>query len=377
MSITIAELKNRDKDSYRLIDIRDAIEISHGAVPDAIAVPAEEIETSSELDKDKLLVIFCARGVVSIDVAEHLKEKGYQAESLEGGYAAWLLDVMSKPEEQNKAKDVELSLRKKFKKSIWSKFTKAINTYELVKPGDKIAVCISGGKDSMLMAKCFQELKLHNKFEFEVKFLVMDPGYSEANRKVIEENAKSLNIPITIFESDIFESVFTVEKSPCYLCARMRRGHLYHFAQELGCNKIALGHHYDDVIETILMGMLYGAQVQTMMPKLHSTNFEGMELIRPLYLIREADIIHWANYNDLHFIQCACRFTEHCASCGGTEKGSKRAEIKELIHELAQKDPVIEYNIFRSVENVNLNTVIGYKQDGVRHNFLDTYDDVK
>ena len=249
MSITIAELKNRDKDSYRLIDIRDAIEISHGAVPDAIAVPAEEIETSSEVDKDKLLVIFCARGVVSIDVAEHLKEKGYQAESLEGGYAAWLLDVMSKPEEQNKAKDVELSLRKKFKKSIWSKFTKAINTYELVKPGDKIAVCISGGKDSMLMAKCFQELKLHNKFEFEVKFLVMDPGYSEANRKVIEENAKSLNIPITIFESDIFESVFTVEKSPCYLCARMRRGHLYHFAQELGCNKIALGHHYDDVIE--------------------------------------------------------------------------------------------------------------------------------
>lgn len=377
MSITIAELKNRDKDSYRLIDIRDAIEISHGAVPDAIAVSAEEIETSSEVDKDKLLVIFCARGVVSIDVAEHLKEKGYQAESLEGGYAAWLLDVMSKPEEQNKAKDVELSLRKKFKKSIWSKFTKAINTYELVKPGDKIAVCISGGKDSMLMAKCFQELKLHNKFEFEVKFLVMDPGYSEANRKVIEENAKSLNIPITIFESDIFESVFTVEKSPCYLCARMRRGHLYHFAQELGCNKIALGHHYDDVIETILMGMLYGAQVQTMMPKLHSTNFEGMELIRPLYLIREADIIHWANYNDLHFIQCACRFTEHCASCGGTEKGSKRAEIKELIHELAQKDPVIEYNIFRSVENVNLNTVIGYKQDGVRHNFLDTYDDVK
>lgn len=240
MSITIAELKNRNKDSYQLIDIRDAIEISHGAVPDAVVVPAEEIETSSEVDKDKLLVIFCARGVVSIDVAEHLREKGYQAESLEGGYGAWLLDVMSKPEEQNKAKDVELSLRKKFKKSIWSKFTKAINTYELVKPGDKIAVCISGGKDSMLMAKCFQELKLHNKFEFEVKFLVMDPGYSEANRKVIEENAKSLNIPITIFESDIFESVFTVEKSPCYLCARMRRGHLYHFAQELGCNKLHL-----------------------------------------------------------------------------------------------------------------------------------------
>lgn len=373
MSITIAELKNRDKDSYRLIDIRDAIEISHGAVPDAIAVPAEEIETSSELDKDKLLVIFCARGVVSIDVAEHLKEKGYQAESLEGGYAAWLLDVMSKPEEQNKAKDVELSLRKKFKKSIWSKFTKAINTYELVKPGDKIAVCISGGKDSMLMAKCFQELKLHNKFEFEVKFLVMDPGYSEANRKVIEENAKSLNIPITIFESDIFESVFTVEKSPCYLCARMRRGHLYHFAQELGCNKIALGHHYDDVIETILMGMLYGAQVQTMMPKLHSTNFEGMELIRPLYLVREDDIKAWRDYNGLHFIQCACKFTGTCTTCNN-ENRSKRVEIKELIQTLKQVNPYVEGNIFKSVENVNLDTVVAWKQHGEKHHFLDAYD---
>ena len=373
MSITIAELKNRDKDSYRLIDIRDAIEISHGAVPDAIAVPAEEIETSSEVDKDKLLVIFCARGVVSIDVAEHLKEKGYQAESLEGGYAAWLLDVMSKPEEQNKAKDVELSLRKKFKKSIWSKFTKAINTYELVKQGDKIEVCISGGKDSMLMAKCFQELKLHNKFEFEVKFLVMDPGYSEANRKVIEENAKSLNIPITIFESDIFESVFTVEKSPCYLCARMRRGHLYHFAQELGCNKIALGHHYDDVIETILMGMLYGAQVQTMMPKLHSTNFEGMELIRPLYLVREDDIKAWRDYNGLHFIQCACKFTDTCTTCNN-ENRSKRVEIKELIQTLKQVNPYVEGNIFKSVENVNLDTVVAWKQHGEKHHFLDAYD---
>ena len=373
MSITIAELKNRNKDSYQLIDIRDAIEISHGAVPDAVMVSAEDIETSSEVDKDKLLVIFCARGVVSIDVAEHLKEKGYQAESLEGGYAAWLLDVMSKPEEQNKAKDVELSLRKKFKKSIWSKFTKAINTYELVKPGDKIAVCISGGKDSMLMAKCFQELKLHNKFEFEVKFLVMDPGYSEANRKVIEENAKSLNIPITIFESDIFESVFTVEKSPCYLCARMRRGHLYHFAQELGCNKIALGHHYDDVIETILMGMLYGAQVQTMMPKLYSTNFEGMELIRPLYLVREDDIKAWRDYNGLHFIQCACKFTDTCTTCNN-ENRSKRVEIKELIQTLKQVNPYVEGNIFKSVENVNLDTVVAWKQHGEKHHFLDAYD---
>ncbi len=274
-------------------------------------------------------------------------------------------------------REIERSIIKKFRKPVWRRFTKAINEYELIKDGDKIAVCISGGKDSMLMAKLFQELARHGKKNFEVVFLVMNPGYNEANYQLILENSRTLGIPITVFQSEIFDVVAGEESSPCYLCARMRRGYLYSRAKELGCNKIALGHHYDDVIETILMGMLYGAQVQTMMPKLHSTNFEGMELIRPLYLIREADIIHWANYNDLHFIQCACRFTEHCASCGGTEKGSKRAEIKELIHELAQKDPVIEYNIFRSVENVNLNTVIGYKQDGVRHNFLDTYDDVK
>ena len=296
------------------------------------------------------------------------------AVSLDGGYIAWLMDIMSEPAEQNKAKDVELSLRKKFKKNIWSKFAKAITTYELVKPGDRIAVCISGGKDSMLMAKCFQELKLHNKFEFEVKFLVMDPGYSPENRKVIEENAKSLGIPITIFESDIFESVFNVEKSPCYLCARMRRGHLYHYAQELGCNKIALGHHYDDVIETILMGMLYGAQVQTMMPKLHSTNFEGMELIRPLYLVREDDIKAWRDYNGLHFIQCACKFTDTCTTCNNEENLSKRVEVKELIQRLKKVNPYVESNIFRSVENVNLDTVIAYKQHGVRHHFLDTYD---
>ena len=275
---------------------------------------------------------------------------------------------------ENKAKDVEQSIRKKYKKTIWSKFAKAINTYELVKPGDKIAVCISGGKDSMLMAKLFQELKRHNKFDFDVKFLVMDPGYSPENRKVIEDNAKKLNIPIDIYESDIFESVFNVEKSPCYLCARMRRGHLYSFAQELGCNKIALGHHYDDVIETILMGMLYGAQVQTMMPKLHSTNFEGMELIRPLYLIREDDIKSWRDYNDLHFIQCACKFTDTCTTCNNEENRSKRVEIKELIKNLKQVNPYVESNIFKSVENVNLDTVISYKKSGEKHHFLDDYD---
>lgn len=280
-------------------------------------------------------------------------------------------------EEIEYCKEVEQSLRKRFKKKIWSKFTKAINTYDLVKPGDKIAVCISGGKDSMLMAKCFQELKIHNKFDFEVKFLVMDPGYNPENRHQIEENARKLNIPITVFETDIFESVFTIEKSPCYLCARMRRGHLYHFAKDMGCNKIALGHHYDDVIETILMGMLYSGQIQTMMPKLHSTNFEGMELIRPLYLVREDDIKAWRDYNDLRFIQCACKFTEDCASCDNEENLSKRLEIKELISELKKTNRFVEGNIFKSVENVNLNTIVAYKKDGVRHNFLDTYDEAE
>ncbi len=277
-------------------------------------------------------------------------------------------------QEPDKAKDVEQSLRKKFKKTIWSRFTKAINTYELVKPGDVIAVCISGGKDSMLMAKCFQELKLHNKFDFEVKFLVMDPGYNVENRRMIEENARSLNVPITIFETEIFDIVYDIEKSPCYLCARMRRGNLYHFAKELGCNKIALGHHYDDVIETILMGMLYGAQIQTMMPKLHSTNFEGMELIRPLYLVREEDIKAWRDYNGLHFLQCACKFTDACTNYNNEENLSKRLEIKELIKTLKQVNPYVEKNIFKSVENVHLDTLIAYKQNGVKHHFLDEYD---
>lgn len=376
MSITVEELRNMNPDTYQLIDIRSESEIAHGAIPGATAIPGEEISSSEQTDKTKKLIICCSRGRNSIDLAAELCEKGLDAESLEGGYIAWLMDYMKRQEEADFAKNVEQSLRKTYKKRIWSKFCRAINTYELVKPGDKIAVCISGGKDSMLMAKLFQELKRHNKFEFEVKYLVMDPGYNEANRRIIEENARRLNIPVTFFESNIFDAVYEIENSPCYLCARMRRGHLYAYAKELGCNKIALGHHYDDVIETILMGMLYGGQVQTMMPKLHSTNFEGMELIRPLYLIREDDIKSWRDYNDLHFIQCACRFTENCASCGGTEKGSKRAEIKAMIHELERQNPYVAKNIFRSVENVNLNTVIGYKKDGIRHNFLDTYDNI-
>ena len=268
----------------------------------------------------------------------------------------------------------EISIRKKFKKSIFCKFTKAINEYELIQPNDRIAVCISGGKDSMLMAKLFQEIQRHKKMHFELTFLVMDPGYNRENRELIESNAKVLGIPITIFESEIFDAVDTIEKNPCYLCARMRRGYLYSNAKKLGCNKIALGHHYDDVIETILMGMLYGAQIQTMMPKLHSTNFDGMELIRPLYLVRESDICAWRDYNDLHFLQCACHFTETCATCheDGTSS-SKRLETKKLIAELKKTNPFIESNIFKSVENVNLDTVIAYKKNGERHHFLDEY----
>lgn len=379
---TIEELQE-DTREKQIIDIRDRADFDKETYPGAINIYWEEFEKHmDEIRKDCPVYLICYTGQKSDEIAEELTEQGYEIYSIKNGYRAWLRIKLSKlmsdhDEAEQRTRDIERSIIKKFRKPIWRRFTKAIREYELVKDGDKIAVCISGGKDSMLMAKLFQELSRHGKKNFEVVFLVMNPGYNEINYQTIRDNARILNVPITVFESDIFNIVASEEQSPCYLCARMRRGYLYSKAKELGCNKIALGHHYDDVIETILMGMLYGAQVQTMMPKLHSTNFEGMELIRPLYLIREADIIHWANYNDLHFIQCACRFTEHCASCGGTEKGSKRAEIKELIHELAQKDPVIEYNIFRSVENVNLNTVIGYKQDGVRHNFLDTYDEQK
>ena len=374
MSISVKRMKKLLKDDYQIIDIRSAAEIAHGEIPGAVIVAPENVLDNKNIDYSKKLIICCARGEKSEETARILQSEGYDAQSLEGGFGAWLLDKMSMTDENEKAFEVEKSLRKKFRKEIWSKFTKAVNTYELVKPGDKIAVCISGGKDSMLMAKCFQELKLHDKFDFDVKFLVMDPGYSPRNRQVIEENARILNIPITVFESDIFESVYNIEKSPCYLCARMRRGHLYAYAKELGCNKIALGHHYDDVIETILMGMLYGAQVQTMMPKLHSTNFEGMELIRPLYLVREDDIKAWRDYNGLNFIQCACKFTDTCTTCNNQENQSKRVEIKELIKTLKQVNPHVESNIFRSVENVNIDTVIAYKQNGVKHNFLDEYD---
>ncbi len=263
---------------------------------------------------------------------------------------------------------VEEGLRTTYARRLFKPFAKAIVEYKLVEPGDKIAVCISGGKDSMLMAKLFQELKRHNKFPFELVYLVMDPGYAPENRALLARNAEMLGVPITVFETDIFENVFAIEKSPCYICARMRRGHLYHRAQELGCNKIALGHHYDDVIETILMGMLYAGQIQTMLPKVNSANFEGMQLIRPMYFVRERDILTWCRENDLHFLRCACKFTETSVPSGG----SKRQRVKELIRMLKQEDPQIEQNIFKSMENVSLSMVMGYKdREGVRHRFDD------
>ncbi|MCR4694762.1 MAG: ATPase [Pseudobutyrivibrio sp.] len=275
---------------------------------------------------------------------------------------------------ENRAAEIEKGIQKTWHKKLFTPFARACRDYKLIEEGDRIAVCISGGKDSMLLAKLLQEIKRHRKVNFELEFICMDPGYLDVNRKLIESNAKLMGIPINIFESDIFDVVDTMDEAPCYMCARMRRGHLYAKAKELGCNKIALGHHYDDVIETILMGMLYGAQVQTMMPKLHSTNFEGMELIRPMYLIREEDIISWAKAYDLHFLRCACHFTETCTTINDDgSSASKRMEIKNLIATLKKTNPYVEGNIFKSVENVNVDTVIEYKKNGKRHNFLDEY----
>ncbi|WP_312502055.1 rhodanese-like domain-containing protein [Lacrimispora sp.] len=375
--LSLEQMKQMSPEEYVLVDVRDQTAYNHGFIPGALNIEKEALlNGNTSLPRDKKIILYCLKGIISEEAAVHLSEKGYEAYNLRGGYGEWLLRAMEKEDKgKERLEEIEKSIRKKFHKELFSRFAKAVNEYELVKENDRIAVCISGGKDSMLMAKLFQELSRHNKFPFELVFLVMDPGYNETNRQVIESNAKLLDIPITVFETQIFDAVYDVKKSPCYLCARMRRGYLYSKAKELGCNKIALGHHYDDVIETILMGMMYGAQIQTMMPKLHSTNFEGMELIRPMYLIREDDIKGWRDYNDLHFIQCACRFTDTCTTCrtdGST--GSKRMEIKNLISQLKEVNPYIESNIFKSVENVNLNTIIAYKENGNVHHFLDGYD---
>lgn len=385
-TITIEELEALKDVEKTIVDIRPQDQYMRGTFPGAVSLPASRLEEqygeeTAKLDKAHPVYVMCHTGEKSQDWVRRLTEDGFDAVNVDGGYRAWLrlslsrfVGEESENDREEKRAKIEQSIIKKFRKPIWRAFTRALNTYDLIQPGDKIAVCISGGKDSMLMAKLFQELKKHGKFQFETVFLVMNPGYNADNWKIIKDNAKLLGIPLTVFESDIFDTVATIEQNPCYLCARMRRGHLYAQAKALGCNKIALGHHFDDVIETILMGMLYSGKIETMMPKLHSQNFEGMELIRPMYLIKEDAVKAWRDYNGLQFIQCACRFTENCVSCGGG-RGSKRDEMKELIAHFRKESDVIEKNIFKSVHNINLKTVIGYHKDDWTYNFLDDYND--
>lgn len=374
MEITAKELMEMNPEELLIIDIRNEYDRNYGLIPGSVWADAQELVSNPPEDKSKKIILYCARGIISVDLAQALCDQGYEAYSLQEGYLGWLRYDMQNQQEDELCRKVEHSLQKKFRTSLMSPFIKALKDYELVKDGDRVAVCMSGGKDSMLMAKLFQELLKHGKANFELVFLVMNPGYNEDNWKIIQDNAKVLGIPLTVFETQIFDTVADIDKNPCYLCARMRRGYLYSHAKELGCNKIALGHHFDDVIETILMGMFYGGKVETMMPKLHSQNFEGMELIRPMYLIKEDDIIAWRDYNQLNFIQCACRFTENCVSCGGG-RGSKRDEMKELIKEFRKQGDIIEKNIFRSVHNVNLRTIIGYHKDDMEYNFLDDYNE--
>ena len=376
--ISLDELLRLPQNSYELVDIREEGVRKYGMIPGAVSVSREELlcGSSTKLEavpKEKKLVFYCEIGRKTRDMEEPASLEGRECFSLVGGYIGYIRSGLSENQKEKQQK-AEESIRNKYHRQLFSPFARACKTYQLIREGDHIAVCISGGKDSMLMAKLFQEIQKHRKVSFELTFLVMDPGYNKENRELIESNARALGIPVTIFESEIFNAVDRIDKNPCYICARMRRGYLYRKAKELGCNKIALGHHYDDVIETILMSMLHSGQIRTMMPKLHSTNFEGMELIRPLYLIRENDICAWRDYNDLHFLQCACHFTDTCTTChtDGTTS-SKRLETKQLIAALKEKNPFIEANIFKSIENVNLDTVIGYKKDGVRHSFLEEY----
>ena len=377
--------------AFTVADIRREDAFAGGTWPGAVHVPVSKADEYDDPDVAPLLPLFgedrskpvyllCQHGELSLECAHLLREAGCPAVSIRGGYGAYLACKLRGETQPDRADElaerrmrIERSIIKKFRKQLWSRFTKAVRDYQLIREGDRIAVCISGGKDSMLMAKLMQEIARHGKVHFEPVFLCMNPGYTQDTWAQIENNAKILGIDLTVFESDIFDAVAGIEHHPCYLCARMRRGYLYNNAKQLGCNKIALGHHYDDVIETILMGILYAGKTETMMPKLHSQHFEGMELIRPMYLIREEDVRSWCAYNDLHFIQCACRFTQTCSMVGGPTS-SKRAFVKQLIAQLSQDDAFVEQNIFNSVRDINLRTVLGYHKDGVNYSFLDDYD---
>lgn len=378
-TITIEELEQLTPGSVTIVDVRPADTYQRGTFEGAINVPMKEfVDRYEEIPKDKPVWVLCHTGERSLDYVELLCSHGYDAGNITGGYRAYLrlqLERFMKEEDarKEKTKEIERSLIKKFRKSIWRSFTRAIQKYDLIQEGDKIAVCISGGKDSMLMAKLMQELQRHGKFPFELVFLVMNPGYNEDNWKIIQDNAKLLDIPLTVFESDIFNIVAEVDRNPCYLCARMRRGYLYSHAKELGCNKIALGHHFSDVIETTVMGLFYGGQLQAMPPKLRSKNFPGMELIRPLYCVHEDAIIAWKNYNHLQFLQCACRFTEEREAAGDGVGRSKRQEIKMLLRELKKTNPNIEKSIFQGINGLQLDTFPGFKHRGVFHSFPELY----
>lgn len=385
MTIEQAEKLITPGGKWVMLDIRSQEEFLRSSYPEALSIPQRQFEEDPEgsisrLDRGKSYLVMCHTGDHSRDIVSLLQDHGIDAANLDGGWRAYLrlslqrfMEGDQDEKRSEKTAAIERSIIKRFRKTVWSPFTKAVKDYQLIQEGDRIACCISGGKDSFLMAKLLQELQRHGPVRFELVFLCMNPGYNEDNWQIIKDNAKILGVDLTVFNTEIFDTVAEIDKNPCYLCARMRRGYLYSHAKELGCNKIALGHHYDDVIETILMGMLYAGKVETMMPRLKSQHFEGMELIRPLYLIREKDIKAWRDANELNFIQCACRFTENCLSCGGA-RGSKRDDVKQLIADLARQDPVIEANLFRSVENVSLNAVIGYKdREGVRHSFLEEF----
>ncbi len=390
LELSAAELDALPPEAYLLVDTREKEEYEHGFIPGCVLFSPQEVRryadgrTLTPFAPDKRIVLYCKYGTVTRELAEELQAKGFPAQSLAGGYGAWALYAIRRQAQNETLRaQIELSLQKgRFHKDLLNPFARAILKYDLIQNGDRIAVCISGGKDSMVMAKLFQEFRQHGQFRFDLTFLCMDPGYNEANRRIIESNAALLGIPLTFFETNIFDTVYNIRSSPCYLCARMRRGHLYKKAQELGCNKIALGHHFDDVIETALMGMLYSGQWEAMLPKVASTNYDGMQLIRPLYFIREEDIKAWRDRNHLHFIQCACHFTDTCTTCavlpgeagGSSRTGHKRAETKRIIAELKKSNPGLETNIFHATENVCLDKLLGYKKDGVRHSFLERYE---
>lgn len=381
-TITIEDVEKKDINQATILDIRPEDAYCRGTVEGAINIPMQEVDNRrDEIPRDKPVYVLCHTGEWSAYTVNMLEEAGYEAYNIEGGYRSFLRMMLGRFVENEtvmaeKQKDIEKSIIKKFRKSVWCKFTKAIREYELVKDGDKIAVCISGGKDSMLMARLFMQLQKHSDFDFKVEYLVMNPGYNEINLQTILNNLQKLSIPAKVVESNIFEIANSQDRSPCFLCAKMRRGALYNFAKQMGCNKIALGHHYDDVIETTLMNLLNSGSFQTMLPKLKSTNFEGMELIRPMYLIREKDIISWKNYHHLQFIQCACRFTENCAVCDNGGGGSQRYATKQLIKELVKNyNPQVEKNIFKSADNVTLDMILGYKEKGKHYSYLDNYDE--